>query len=257
MWCQRRIGGLTLAHDDRVEILAQLIEFTGAARRETVASLEAETETEVHQLQYGQEGARGLPKLAEQIEEPLAAADFLVEAGYQRACCPSAGAAPWRVQHHIVQAGAQRVMRWAKLVHRYAGVARRLLERADLLDGAFAEFAGVGLAVRVAQAAEQLQQRCRGLDQRVEAEVDLFGAAGGRRGGLGCRGERRRRGLKCGLRWCLRRSCGAASPGHGADHGSVGIVGFGEWIVAHVGYASPPLAKGAGGRGGYTHCCGW
>ena len=57
-------------------------------------------------------------------------------------------------------------MRRTQLVHRHAGIARGLLEGAHLLDGTLAQFAGVRLAVGVAQPAEQLQQRRGGRDQR-------------------------------------------------------------------------------------------
>ena len=67
-------------------------------------------------------------ELVEQIEEALAAAHLLVEGRDQRARRPAAAAAPRRVQHHVVEAGAQRVMRGAELVDRHAAVARRLLE---------------------------------------------------------------------------------------------------------------------------------
>ena len=190
------IGGLPLAHDDGVEVLAQPIEFAGSARRQAIAPLEAEAEAEIHQLQHRQERAGVLPELAEQIEEALAAAHLLVEGRDQRARRPGAAAAPGRVQHHVVEAGAQRVVRRAELIQRDAGVARCLLEGADLLDRALAQIAGIRLAVGVAQAAKQLQQRRGGLDQRVEAEADAsprLRPGSARRPRAGGRWRRRRR----------------------------------------------------------------
>ena len=178
--------------DDGVEVLAQPIEFAGSARRQPVPALEAEAEAEIHQLQHRQERAGVLPQLAEQIEEALAAAHLLVEGRDQRARRPGAAAAPGRVQHHVVEAGAQRVVRGAELIHRHAGIARRLLEGADLLDRALAQIAGIGLAVGVAQAAKELQQRRGGLDQRVEAEADRFRAFGRDRRGAAGGGDVRR-----------------------------------------------------------------
>ncbi len=121
---------------------------------------------------------RILPELTEQVEEPLAAANLLMKAGYQRALRPVAGAAPRRVQHHVVETGAECIVRRAQLIHRHAAVARGLFEDADLLDGALAQVAGVRLAVGVAQTSKQLQQWSRRLDQRVEAEADLFTTVG-------------------------------------------------------------------------------
>jgi hypothetical protein len=62
------------------------------------------------------------------------------------------------------------------LIRRDAGSARRLLEGANLLDRTLTQIAGIRLAVGAAQAAKKLQQRGGGLDQRIEAEADRFGA---------------------------------------------------------------------------------
>jgi hypothetical protein len=70
-------------------------------------------------------------------------------------------------------------VRRAQLIHRHTAVARCLFEDADLLDRALAQVTGVRLAVGIAQTAEQLQQRRCRLDQRIEAEADLFPAVGG------------------------------------------------------------------------------
>ncbi len=186
-----RIRRLPLSRDNGVEVLAQPLELGRAARRQTIAALEPEAQAKIHQLQRRQECAGVLAKLAEQVEEPLAAAHFLMEGGYQRAGRPGAAAAPWRVQHHVVQAGAQRVVSRPDLIHRHTAVARRLLEGANLLDGALAQLRRIRLAVGVAQAPEQLQQRCGCLDQRVGCRSWIFSAASAVMGAAGA--VRRRR----------------------------------------------------------------
>ena len=102
MRCQRRIGALPLARDDGVEVLAQPIEFAGTARRQTVASLEAQAEAEVHQLQHRQERARVLPKLARAGRRsarrcaPPGGRSRPATAPPSRRCCPMACSAPRR-----------------------------------------------------------------------------------------------------------------------------------------------------------------
>jgi hypothetical protein len=102
----------------------------------------------------------------------------------------------------------------AKLIERDAGIARCLLEGADLLDRPLAQIAGIRLAVGAAQAAKELQQRSGGLDQRVEAERDGFRALG--RDWRGGARERRTIGER-GRRGGLRRRGAAAAGGRTED----------------------------------------
>ena len=154
-------------------------------------------------------------------------------------------------------------MRRTQLVHRNAGIPRGLLEGADLLDGTLAELTWVRLAVGVAQPAEQLEQRCGGLDEGIEAEADFLRAFGRNWRGGGARLWRWRSAALEGrwLRWLLRRWRGTAAAGRWADDRTVGIVGFGERIVAHRytlpnsppprgrGSLAPPLPRSGGGLG--------
>ena len=108
---------------------------------------------------------------------------------------PAARCAPGRIQHHIVDAGAQRVMRRPQQVHRDACIACLALERAQVLHDAFAQYRRVGRAAHRAQASEQLQQwrrgggqwrdtdrRCRGwIDRRAPAIAASVGVGGGER----------------------------------------------------------------------------
>ena len=108
----------------------------------------------------------------EQVEEPLAAAHLLVEGRDQRARRPGALAAPGRVQHDVVEAGAKRIVRRAELLHRHAGCrAPPARTRAPRAPRARASSPGSGLRQRVAQPRQQLEQRRGGRGERRGADA--------------------------------------------------------------------------------------
>ena len=88
----------------------------------------------------------------------------------QRALAPGSAAAPGRVQHDVVEAGAQCVVSRAKLFQRHALVARLLLENPDLANGSLIEVAGIRRACRIAQARHELEQRRGGDRKHVAAD---------------------------------------------------------------------------------------
>ena len=102
-------------------------------------------------------------------------------------------------------------MRRAQQLHRHAGVARLLLEAAHRAHRALAQIAGVGLIEGIAQPGEQLQQRRRGGDQRIERRSPIVFAAVGRRGGA----RRRHRGASSEPRALPARAARRRPPGIG------------------------------------------
>src|ERR1700730_2008128 len=144
---RRKIGlsRLTLAHDKRISLFAQPVELGGAPRREAILALEAERHAEIHQLNNRQELAGILAHLAEQVEETLATAHLLMKARDKRARGPGPRASPGRVQHHVVQAGAERIMRRAQQLDWQPKLPHALLEAAHRADRALKQIARVGL----------------------------------------------------------------------------------------------------------------
>jgi len=189
---QPRFVGLPLADDQRVGLFAQPVQFRRAPGRQPVAALEPQRHAQIEQLQDSQKAAGVLADLLKQVEEPIAAAHFLVERRDQRARIPDAGAAPGRVEHDVVEARAQRIMRRAQQLDRHTRRARVLLEGAHRLDRALAQLPRIGLGHGVAQARHQLQQRRRRSDQRVDAHHQAFDILARCRLDLR-RGRRRRR----------------------------------------------------------------
>ena len=172
---------------------------------------------------------------ADLVEEAFAGAAILVERGRERAFLPAPVCAPGRVQHHVVEAGAERVVRRAHLVHRDLGFAGAALELADLAGGTVAHVALIGRGGGVVQSGEQLQQRLRGGDQRVAEGADeglQVGAAGDRRRLEGARPIRSRNVCRGGVAPGRHAGGGARASRHRPDDGAV-ILGFGKWIVAH------------------------
>ena len=137
----------------------------------------------------------------------------------QRTRGPTALTAPRRVQHDVVDAGAQRVMRRPQLLVRHAAVARGGLELAHLAHRALAQIVDIGRRQCGAQPPEQLQQGRGGDDQRIEAELDRFGTQPAHRRGsiadavarcVAARGGRRcRQAVTTGAPGAARRPPGA------------------------------------------------
>ena len=160
------------------------------------------------------------PHLSELIEEQVRAARAGMECSHQRLARPAARGAPGSVQHHIVDAGAQRVVRRPEHLRRDAGVACLALKCAQVLHDPFAQHSWVRGAAHCAQAGEQLQQWRRGdrqwrdTDRRCRGWID--------------RGQRRR-GRRCGGVW--RRRAAASARDRAND--SPIVVRFRERVIAH------------------------
>ncbi len=117
---QLPLGGLSLDRDDGVRLGTQPVERAGIALGLPVAPHEAERQAQIHQLDCRQEPV-GIPlHLPELIEERIGAANAMVERRHQRLRRPEAGGTPRRVEHDIIDAGTQCVMRRTQQLHRDA-----------------------------------------------------------------------------------------------------------------------------------------
>ncbi len=222
---QGRIARRAGAANSRVDILAQPVDFGRSARAEPVAAHVAEREADIHQFEHREELAGAFADLLQYVEEPLAGTHLLMKGRYQRALRPGTLAAPGGGEHHVIEAGAERVMRGTELIDRDLRLAPGDFEIAQGTRRTLTQIAGIGRLQRVAQACEQLQQGRGGGEQRCRAEIERLGATARRRwrGGFGTAAGRR------------RRRCGGWAPAarRWANDRAVAVVGFGKRIVAH------------------------
>ncbi len=130
-----------------------------AAPRVAIPAHETEREAKVHQLDDREELAWCLLHLPELVEERIRAAHAWMESRHQRLLGPAAGGAPGRVQHYVVDARTERVVRGSQQFHRDAGLACLALEGAQVVHGAFAQCLWIQRPAGHTQASEQLQKR--------------------------------------------------------------------------------------------------
>jgi hypothetical protein len=104
-----------------------------------VASCEAECQAKVHQLNDGKELVRGLPQLAELLKELISAARAMMKGCHQCLITPVTAGAPRAVQYHVIDAGAQRVVRRAHLIHSDTRVASPKFEAPQTPKDALAQ----------------------------------------------------------------------------------------------------------------------
>ena len=153
--------------DRRVQAQTNGLQRVGAVVRDPVVALEPQVEQQYQQLDqvHRHVGAQG--EVAQVPEEALTPGAVLVEGPQQRLGAPVALAAPVGGEHRLVEGPAHGVARHPHAVQGHRLALQPAMELPDLARGLHSKLARCLVACALGEHENQVQERCRGCDQRV------------------------------------------------------------------------------------------